>query len=86
MKKWLLIVVAVILAFVGYSMWASDQEAREILAGFTRAGVVRAYSCGDRTTPSITVNSDWATLRAQTQTPECSTRSRWCVQRPLTLR
>ena len=67
MRKWLLIVAALIIPFVGYNKWVTDQQAREILDGITRAGVVRAYSCGDRTTPSITVNSDWATLRAQTQ-------------------
>jgi len=66
-KKWLFIGSFVIIAFVAYNLWATDQDAHEILDGSTRAGVLRGYSCGERNTPSITVSPDWATLRAQTQ-------------------
>ena len=53
--------------FIGYNLWATDQAAHEVLDGFTKAGVLRSYSCGDRKSPSVTVSRDWATLRAQTQ-------------------
>jgi hypothetical protein len=66
MKKALLIVALVIVAFVAYSMWSTDREAHEILDGFTRAGVVREYVC-DRTAPSITVGPEWAKLEPRTQ-------------------
>jgi hypothetical protein len=65
MKKLLLIAVLVISVFVVYNLWSTDSEAHRLIDGFTQAGVLKAYSCGDRTAPSITVSKDWATLRAR---------------------
>jgi hypothetical protein len=83
MKKALLIVALVIVAFVAYSMWSTDREAHEILDGFTRAGVVREYVC-DRTAPSIKRSARSGRNLNRERSAVCSRQCRWFVRRPRT--
>jgi hypothetical protein len=81
----LLVVGGIVVAFLGWSFWSTNQEASEIFNGLRDAGVIHSYSC-DRSDPYVVVTKKWDQLPARTQRGATNAFNMFCSTTSIAIR
>ena len=81
----LLVVGGIVVAFLGWSFWSTNQEASEIFHGLREAGVIQSYSC-DRSDPYVEVSNKWDRLPARTQQGATNAFNMFCATTNIAIR